>query len=244
MSTKIRLYDIPFVIPGETWSPNVWKIRYALNHIWVEYPDIENVSKEVGANPTTTRGNGTPLYTLPMIVDPSTNTVVAGSIAIVQYLDETYPDSPRLMAPGTRVLHLSFTDSALSKVPRDFWLHLTVQIVPKLNSTSREFYLKTRGPSFQKFLAEHDSSTPAVYKERLAIAIEGFEKALNGVQSQWYLDERPFFEDKVSFADLIVAADIRWCKAVLGEDSEEWKKIAGWDNGRWGNLIRELEKYE
>ncbi|KAJ7580266.1 hypothetical protein C8J56DRAFT_867568 [Mycena floridula] len=246
MSTKIRLYDIPAAIAVGTWSPNVWKIRYALNikglpyeRISLEYPDIEKVSKEMGAKPTTVR-RGAPLYTLPMIFDPSTNTVISDSIAIVQYLDETYPDTPRLMPPGTRVLHLAFADVAFDILPRDMWHHLGALVASKLTPISREFFLKeTRGPAFFKFIEDPET----VYKERVNEAMQSLEQELNGMD-KWYRDERLFFEDQLGFVDLVLAGVLRWCKAVWGEDSEEWKKFSLWNNGRWANLLHELEKYE
>ncbi|KAJ7483558.1 hypothetical protein FB451DRAFT_1234964 [Mycena latifolia] len=79
MTPPIVFYDIPSTLPNKCWSPNTWKTRYALNFkgipyktSWVEYPDIEPLSREVGAAPTRNKPDGRPHYTLPMIHDPST----------------------------------------------------------------------------------------------------------------------------------------------------------------------------
>jgi len=98
--------------------------RYALNFkgiphktIWIEYPDIEPTMRSIGASPTSTKANGKPHYTLPVIVDPSRPspsggpTVVSESFLIAEYLDEAYPDTRPLFPAGTKALQKLFTDS-------------------------------------------------------------------------------------------------------------------------------------
>jgi hypothetical protein len=53
--------------------------RYSLNYkgiqydtVWLEYPEIEGFSKQVGVSPTKYKPDGRPTYTLPMIHDPTT----------------------------------------------------------------------------------------------------------------------------------------------------------------------------
>ena len=46
--------------------------------------------------------------------------------------------------------------------------------------------------------------------------------------------------DTISWADFFISAFLMFFKNVWGEDSEEWKDIASWDEGRWGNLLRAL----
>ncbi|KAJ7574088.1 hypothetical protein C8J56DRAFT_757479, partial [Mycena floridula] len=87
--------------------------RYALNFKglqyktqWVEYCDIEQVSKALGAKPTDIKARK-PLYTLPMIYDDSTGAMVTDSIAIAEYLDITYPEKSLLMPAGAYNLHMA-----------------------------------------------------------------------------------------------------------------------------------------
>ena len=44
--------------------------------------------------------------------------------------------------------------------------------------------------------------------------------------------------DTISWGDFYIAAYLMWLKNVLGEDSEEWKDIASWNEGRWLDLLR------
>ncbi|PSR72266.1 hypothetical protein PHLCEN_2v11858 [Hermanssonia centrifuga] len=91
--------------------------RYSLNYKglpyrteWVEYPDIEVLCIRIGAPPTSTK-HGRPRYTLPVIYDPSTNSVISDSVDIAKYLDETYPDTPKLLPAGTEAFQAMFLDS-------------------------------------------------------------------------------------------------------------------------------------
>ena len=73
---------------------------------WVEFPDIKAVCQKIGAPPTDIRlqldGSGLQEhYTLPVIYDSSTGKIVAESFAIAEYLDETYPDTPKLLPAGS-----------------------------------------------------------------------------------------------------------------------------------------------
>ncbi|KAH7920759.1 hypothetical protein BV22DRAFT_997031, partial [Leucogyrophana mollusca] len=46
-----------------------------------------------------------------------------------------------------------------------------------------------------------------------------------------------------SFVDFVVVSRLKWCQFVFGEESEERKSKDRWDEGRWGELVRELERY-
>ncbi|KAE9402947.1 hypothetical protein BT96DRAFT_1083826 [Gymnopus androsaceus JB14] len=126
----ITFYDFAGRIKGIPWNPNVWKIRHvqltcseldselisflnvgiAYKTVWLEYPDIEETMKKIGALPTTTkkRDPSCPLYTIPAIYDDSTGTAIADSVLIAEYLDKTYPSTPRLIPQGTHALQGAF----------------------------------------------------------------------------------------------------------------------------------------
>ena len=52
-----------------------------------------------------------------------------------------------------------------------------------------------------------------------------------------------FLGEKVTFADIQLAAALKWGRTITGEDSAEWKRIAGWHGGKWEKLIQFFEKY-
>ena len=76
--------------------------RFVLNYkgipyrtVWVEYPDIARTCQELGVDPTSTKADGSPQYTLPMIYDPSTKIALAESaaIALVREFNKKYEES-------------------------------------------------------------------------------------------------------------------------------------------------------
>jgi hypothetical protein len=67
---------------------------------WIEYPDIADLCKKIGAEPTMIRKDGRPYYSLPVIQDPKTGAVISDSARIAEYLDETYPDTPKVFPAG------------------------------------------------------------------------------------------------------------------------------------------------
>jgi len=46
--------------------------------------------------------------------------------------------------------------------------------------------------------------------------------------------------DTISWADFFISSFLMYFKSVWGEDSEEWKDIASWNEGRWNNLLHAL----
>lgn len=46
------------------------------------------------------------------------------------------------------------------------------------------------------------------------------------------------------FVDFFIGARLTWFRLVFGEDSEEWKDITSWNEGRWAAFAEGLKKYE
>ena len=46
--------------------------------------------------------------------------------------------------------------------------------------------------------------------------------------------------DTISWADFFISGSLMFFKIIWGEDSEEWKDIASWNDGRWKNLLHAL----
>ncbi|KDQ33913.1 hypothetical protein PLEOSDRAFT_1061513 [Pleurotus ostreatus PC15] len=240
---SIIFYDIPSSLDPQPWSPNTWRTRYALNYkglayqtVWVEYPDIEEVCKKIGAAPTRTVA---PLYTLPVIHDTSTGVILSDGPAIAEYLDKQYPDTPKLFPSGTVALQYGFIAAHADAITSLF-----VFALPKANSIlnprSEEYFRRTREQMFGKKMEEltpvGDARVAEWGKYRDGLGkIDGWIKKSGG----------PFvMGDTISFADVTIASFLVWLKIMFGEDSQEWKDIASWHDGRWDALIKAFAKYQ
>ncbi|KLO06910.1 hypothetical protein SCHPADRAFT_909965 [Schizopora paradoxa] len=245
----ITLYDIPANVPGGAFSPNTHKARLSIafkglqfKTEWVEMCDIEPKMKELGAQPTTTKPDGSPMYTLPVIYDDATGKYISDSMKISEYLEATYPDKPSLYpfeahAP-IRMFHEFFHSNAIKPAV----LLITLAVLPKINAPSFDHIRRTREAIFGKTLEE---LTPKGDERtaQLASCKAGFSKLAEVYSSNG--DGKPYFYGAVpSYADLIVAAYLLWIKASIGHESPEWKEISGeWDGGQWGELLNLLWKY-
>jgi len=245
----IVFYDIPAdSIEGKAWSPNTWKTRFALNFKgvpyqteWIEYPDIADKWKSLGIPHSSYKADGSPHYTCPAIVDPSTGAKVSNSIQIAVYLDQQYPNEAKLFPPGTHALQHAFFDTfEASLVPLfQFGLPATFK---RLNVASQQYFRETREKRLGKKMEE---ATP-VGEERAkewAKVQAAFDAA-----NKWYqkgeADGPYLLGKKPGFADFVVASWAFWLKKVCGEGSSEWKDICSWNGGRWASLIDSLEPYQ
>ena len=273
MPEPIVFYDIPGnAAKDKAWSPNTWKTRYvdlrlhrhiqkSSDHIalsrfclnikgipyrtvWVEYPDIVALSKQIGVGPTSTDPDGSPHYTLPAIYDPNTRTAVAESFAIARYLDRTFPSSgPTLIPKETDALHMAFVQAF-----RDAFMNDAVQLVflatcAQLNSRSEAYFRRTREAWLK---AKLEDFAPAGSEKR-ATHWEGVQKGLHTVK-EWLeadgTEKLHFMGDKFSYADVFAASHLLWMKLVLGPESEEWMDIMKWDGGFWARFMAEFDKWE
>lgn len=224
------------------WS----SVRLALNYkgipfntIWVEFPDIASVCKEMGVAPVP---NSNIPHTFPVIYDPSTKAFISDSEAIARYLDEKFPNAPKLIPAETDTLHASF-DAAFMSTLLLKWLYL---FIPALNSQlshkSQEYFRSTREAVFGKL---EDMAPVGPVRDR---RMKDLQDALSTIAKWHEMDGVPkkfVIGDKMCYADLTIAAFLLSLKKVLGENSEEWQAINNqWDRGRWGRLLSVVAKYE
>ncbi|RDB29448.1 Glutathione S-transferase-like protein ustS [Hypsizygus marmoreus] len=248
MSNLITFYDIPTTKAGQPFSPNTWKTRYSLNFkgipyhtVWVEYPDIEELCKKIGAPPTSVKPDGSPFYTLPVIYDPTTNTAISESILIAEYLDAKYPDNPKLLPPGTRPLQHAFSNAYLpTGAPvLQFAMPATHRI---LNPSSEVYFRFHREKLFGKTM---ETLTPVgkAREDEWAKVKAGFNTVDGWLQKG--KEDGPYFLGKEnSFVDFVVGARLMWLRRIFGEDSPEWNDIKTWNEGRWAAFVDGIRKYE
>ncbi|KAK0460797.1 hypothetical protein IW261DRAFT_1390991 [Armillaria novae-zelandiae] len=250
MTTSITLYDIPSTLPSKAWSPNIYKVRYVLNYKglphhteWIEFPHIEALYKRLGAQASATKPDGvTPHYTLPLLHDHSTGTVVSDSAAIARYLDKTYPETPTVIPVGTDVFHYAFEEALITHFRiTALWRFTIAKANSSLNPVSEEYYRRTREARLSEGQKLEDTVPKGEEREReWAKLNEAFGKV-----DRWYgKGDKYVMGDIVSYADFTVSASVMWFRILFGEDSKEWKDVSKWNGGRWGALVKGLEKYE
>jgi len=209
---------------------------------WVEYPNIAARCKELGIKAANKNPlDGSDLYTLPGIYDPSTGVGLSDSLAIAQYLDEKYPETPKLFPNGTVGLQASFTEATfISRVVgvRQFMGVITMS---RLNPPSAEYFKKTKeaqvGMTFEQMMPKGD---------RAAEEWNKFRDGLGKVDA-WFAqtdDSGPFLLGaEISWGDIVVGAFLIWLKVILGEDSKQWRDISSWHRGRWGAMLKNLGRF-
>ncbi|KAF9443131.1 hypothetical protein P691DRAFT_779055 [Macrolepiota fuliginosa MF-IS2] len=236
----ITLYDVASKYPrGQTWSPNVWRVRYILDFkgipytiVPVEYYDIESTLKGAGIGTTGRRNDGSDLYTVPAIVDPKTGAKVSDSIKIALYLEESYPDTPSLFPHNTSALHQAFFSNFYSSIA-PIWVTIVPRIPLVLSERASVWFIDLRSKTLGKPLNQTDPvgepRKELFRKTREVFAtFDGFYEKNGG--GQFIMGNTP------GFADLMIAAAIQGLK-VWGEDSSEWRDFCTWDRGRWTQLL-------
>ena len=206
---------------------------------WVEFPDIEDVCKKIGAAPTGTKPNDgvTPHYTVPVLYDPSTKVAISDTTNIADYLDKTYPDTPALFPPGTRGLHAAFFPAFHAAVGMPI---VRLSVLPTflyLGDKSLEYFRRTREAWFGKKLEEicpkgevHEKTWKELEAGLTKVAI-------------WF-DAEPFLGGcGPCNADFILASRLLWARTVWGEESNDWQRMKELDGGRWSRYLQSLDEF-
>lgn len=211
--------------------------------VWVQFPDIEATCKAAGIPPTSTwADDGAPMYTLPAIHDPNTGTTLADSAAIARYLDAAYPDAPRCIPAGTDAFHALFEDALGATVFMPL-APLVLPLVPGLvPAEHREVY--RAGRLRQGMKLDEIAPKSAEAREQQWGAVEAAFGKVAGWLDVGGQPRTRFMGDVASYADLVLAAMLISMRRAVGEESEEWKRVAGWHGGRWAAFLEEFGRFE
>ncbi|KAH9480850.1 hypothetical protein JR316_0007452 [Psilocybe cubensis] len=245
--SEIIFYDIKSNVPGYSVSPTTWRTRYCLNlkglkykSQYVEFPEIAPLYKKLGVPAPDTNSDGSPHYTLPMIYDPSTNKYIPDSTDIAIYLDKQYPDLPRIFPPGTERLQMQFSNAAMSSIPAAGNL-LTWRVFARLNPISQEYYRRVRETvwrvKLEQMIPDDQNTTGMATLKKVMGKIDALY-VRNGAKGPFVLGETP------SWADITISAMLVILKVSWGEDSDYWKQVISWNDGRWERFFAEMKKYE
>lgn len=207
---------------------------------WLEYPEIKPTLKNLGAPPTAKDPDGSDRYTLPTILDPSTGKVVTDSLPIAKYLDATYPDTPRLLPPGTENSQQAFHDMFFAEYALALYLIIIKFTSAALNPESSAYFERTKAERMGKPWEELEQNTPGQWVK--------FESSMAELKDRFsegdYGDGAFLNGNQITFSDFIVAACLLWAKVVCGKESDIWKRIIGMHDGFWGRYMKQFEKYE
>ncbi|KAK3938333.1 hypothetical protein QBC46DRAFT_390583 [Diplogelasinospora grovesii] len=268
-SSPIIFYDIATRPPVEKTccSPNPWKTRLALNFkglpystSWVALPDVAKVRSSLKVPPCRKFADGTDFFTLPIIEDPATDSLVGDSFDIAVYLQNTYPNSGAggLFPPQT--LDYVFTHDLALLVPLSECRESEFPEYAKFNvnvdaAFSAHAQLAVQGFPFDPATAEISKAefvrrAGVTCWEDFALAGEEREKTkdsfrnmLGGLAKLFLRDTSgPFLlGTRASYADLIVGGWLRMMRATLPES--EWEEVRSWHGGLFGRLHDALEVY-
>ncbi|KZV76634.1 hypothetical protein PENSPDRAFT_747516 [Peniophora sp. CONT] len=252
MSELITFYDMPRKgsenrsESEQCWSPNNWKTRFALNikglrykTEWLSFTAVEPKMKELGVGPQP----GPLKYTLPTIYDPKTKKVITESFAIATYLDEAYPETPRLVAPGAAGLHQAFLEKVAGPLLSAMFPLVCMSAYEQccMNEADEHWFRTTRESWFGgKRLEDIGPKGEALTEACKGIGgqLDGIAKlvAANGMDAVFIGGDSP------SHADTAIAATLLCALRLNGKDSEVSRVILG---HKWaGNFIKAMSKWE
>jgi len=228
----IKLYDLAAAEDDRRFSPYCWRIRMALAHKGLAVKTIAWRFTERDA--IAFSGSGT----VPVIVDQGR--AVADSWAIAQYLDEAYPDRPRLIeGEEARALMYFFKHWCERSLHGPVLRAVIMDLFNHLHEKDKPYFRASREKRFGKTLEEHGADR--------AGAIAALRSALDPLRP--VLAEQPFVSGRRApgFADYILFGTFQWPRAVSPVkllESED--PVYAWRERMldlYGGLARKAEGY-
>jgi glutathione S-transferase len=232
--------------------------RFALNYkkvpyttVWVQYGDIQTVSKEIGATTADKRPTGEPRYTLPAIRIPATGEVIADSAKIIAYLEEKYPERP-LIPAGTLEQQLAFSDQVFGAIGpvSTYPQHTTVQpsgrsscqpqdMLGFVGGIGYSLMSPSSGAAFERLVRSIDNGPP--FAERPPPPPEAWTRVQEGFSrlAQLCGTHKYAFGDHITYADFLAASMLYMLYASVSDERKA--EIRKWDGGKWGALTDEFE---
>ncbi|KZV68109.1 hypothetical protein PENSPDRAFT_582946, partial [Peniophora sp. CONT] len=193
---------------------------------WLSFAEVGPKMKALGLAPQ----EGFLQYTIPTIYDPNTDKLATDSFAIAKYLDDTYPNTPRLVVPGTAGLQEAYIEKVVEP--------LLAAMVPSfaypayeqccMDETDREYLRRTREPVFGKKLEdmelEGEAFTAACRSVEASLDAISRHVAANGADAVFIAGDSP------SHADTAIAAGLVCMVKILGKEHGLSKVILehGW----------------
>ncbi|KAK1223086.1 hypothetical protein PQX77_014047 [Marasmius sp. AFHP31] len=239
----ITLYDVGPTSFGKEMgtSPFARALRFALNYKKIPYTvteisllDIESTAKSIGVAPTPSfLANGAVRYTVPFIHSPSSSNPnpisLSDSFTIAEYLDTTYPDTPRVIPPGTRMLQKTFSDTFTS---------IYAPMVPLIMPTTVEKFMSPKVQERLRAVKGDGAVRCGLSEEERELIWEAVVGGMKGL-AEGYPREGHSSSAFVmggtnpTWADMLATGLLWWVREVFG-DTKGWRDIAALGDGRIG----------
>jgi glutathione S-transferase len=195
---KLQLYEL-VLENGRSASPYVWRTRYALAHKGLQFESVPLGFTEI---PRVFAGR---FKTVPVLTD--TDTTLAESWDIAEYLDRAYPHSPRLFSGDSEIATLKLLDAWLHAeiLRRMFRLYL-LDIHNAARPEDRGYFRTSReqrlqGRTLEEFTADRESRLPAM---RAAFA-----------PVRTHLASFPFLGGRAAnYADYMLLGALQWIASI------------------------------
>ncbi|WP_438023202.1 glutathione S-transferase family protein [Sorangium sp. So ce233] len=196
--TPIRLYDLQ-VRDDRRPSPFCWRIKFALAHKGLPYDTVPVALTDI---PTIAGGAH---KTVPIIDDGGKT--VCDSWAIADYLDEAYPDRPRLFgSPAERELCRFVEASLFVSAGRPLFLGYLKDVHDHALERDRDYFRQSR----EKLVGCTLEELASARAERLEAARAGLESVRLTLKGG-----APFLSGAhPGFADYMVAGFLLWIASI------------------------------
>ncbi|EEA26603.1 hypothetical protein TMatcc_005120 [Talaromyces marneffei ATCC 18224] len=263
-SETLVLYDIHARAAS---APNPWKSRLALNFkgiaystTWVPLPEIPTVRRALKMPACHKNTDGSGYYTVPILIDPNTNSKIGDSFDIAVYLQKTYPASGAgdLFPPQKLDFVFdrwsTFLESLGKKKAIEYgnyanfntqveaafsaYFLLTMENLPlhpvTAEATKAEYVSRAGLTSWDGFTMKDEDRKKMTRSLHVMLGELGklFSKDISG----------PFLLGKqATYADFIVGSWLRLMAVSLPEN--EWEDVRACHGGIFGRLHDGLEKY-
>ncbi|KAG6828372.1 hypothetical protein H0H92_008214 [Tricholoma furcatifolium] len=241
----ITLYDTPGHTP-QPWAPNIWRVRFVLNFkrlryrtVWVEFPDVEATMRSIGAPPSSIRNDGRPVYTLPVIVDPTRNPmkpeIISNTNFIAEYLEAAYPARP-VFPEGSRAvqtLFVHYIQEVFAKPLLPIMLPLSHQQLQLRRGSGLPPGAHTMPPSYLSG-PQREQAWQAVKEQFDFLAMILDKNAGDG-------DGTVAMGRDVTYVDFALCSVLIWIERMAAHDG--WARVRTWNNGRWHRLWDRCRDY-
>ena len=165
---------------------------------------------------------------------------VVDSWDIARYLDDAYPDTPRVFPAGTVALQAAFHDFVWGTLGEPVFMNVIARTCASLPPRSEEYFRATREAAFGAKLEALATEERWVQTEAAFGTLKGYLER-NGEGKNMLIAGEP---GKITYSDIQVAAILVWARIVHGVDSAEWKRLATMHEGKWGRYLEQFSKYE